>query len=199
MEAAVSTKPCPSFPGYSASDDGRIFTHRRRTRTAGMGSGGTVVVIDPNYVREMKQCTIEKGYLACSVRRGGKARGYGVHILVADAFHGPKPSPEHQVRHLDGNPTNNAPSNLAWGTTRENANDRMRHGHYARGDQHQNARLTEDKVRQIFEARANGVKVFKIARDLSVSRSCVEDVLYGKTWTHVGIQFRRVEFERVTP
>lgn len=43
-----------------------------------------------------------------------------VHILVCSAFHGPKPTPKHEVNHLDGNKINNHPSNLAWATKSEN-------------------------------------------------------------------------------
>jgi hypothetical protein len=50
-----------------------------------------------------------------------------VHVAVALAFHGPPPSPDLLVRHLDGNPEHNWPSNLAWGTREENAADRERH------------------------------------------------------------------------
>jgi hypothetical protein len=33
-----------------------------------------------------------------------------------------------ECRHLDGNPTNNTPENLAWGTHAENCMDTVRHG-----------------------------------------------------------------------
>jgi hypothetical protein len=50
-----------------------------------------------------------------------------VHVLVCTAWHGTRP--EGLVcRHLDGNPTNSVPSNLAWGTVSENAFDSVRHG-----------------------------------------------------------------------
>jgi hypothetical protein len=50
-----------------------------------------------------------------------------VHVLVALAYHGPPPFPDALVRHLDGNPRNNRPENLAWGTRRENYDDLLRH------------------------------------------------------------------------
>ena len=42
--------------------------------------------------------------------------------LVCLAFHGPPPSPRHEVMHRDENSLNNRPANLAWGTRRENHN-----------------------------------------------------------------------------
>jgi hypothetical protein len=50
------------------------------------------------------------------------------HILVCEAFHGPKPEPHHEVRHLNGNGQDNRPENLAWGTKSENRADAVRHG-----------------------------------------------------------------------
>lgn len=44
-----------------------------------------------------------------------------VHIIVATAFHGPKPTKEHVVDHIDTNRRNNRPDNLRWVTRLENA------------------------------------------------------------------------------
>ena len=55
-------------------------------------------------------------------------RAVFVHTLVLTAFVGPRPSPEIEVRHLNGVRSDNRLSNLAWGTASENAYDRVRHG-----------------------------------------------------------------------
>lgn len=51
-----------------------------------------------------------------------KRKTYRIHILVCEAFHGPKPFPGAIVIHLDEEPSNNAESNLRWGTRKENQN-----------------------------------------------------------------------------
>lgn len=61
------------------------------------------------------------------VRLGAKSTWKSVHILMLEAFVGPRP-PQCECRHLDGNPRNNTISNLAWGTRSENALDRTAHG-----------------------------------------------------------------------
>lgn len=76
------------------------------------------------------------GYPAVSLNR----RKIAVHLVVAPAFLGPAPDgiPGRPVlRHLDGNPLNCEPDNLAWGSESENARDRVRHGRdaYARRDE----------------------------------------------------------------
>lgn len=57
---------------------------------------------------------------------GIRTRVY-VHRIVAEMF---IPNPENLpvVRHLDGNPTNNVVWNLAWGTSKDNWEDAVRHG-----------------------------------------------------------------------
>ena len=44
-----------------------------------------------------------------------------VHIIVATAFHGTKPTKEYVVDHIDTNRRNNRPNNLRWVTRLENA------------------------------------------------------------------------------
>jgi len=74
-----------------------------------------------------------KGYHAVNLRRDSVMHaGKLVHRLVCFAFIG---NPEGmQVRHLDGNPANNAAVNLALGNNSENQRDSVKHGthHMAR-------------------------------------------------------------------
>jgi hypothetical protein len=44
-----------------------------------------------------------------------------IHRIVATAFHGEPPTPEHVVDHIDTNRRNNRPENLRWLTRLENA------------------------------------------------------------------------------
>lgn len=46
-----------------------------------------------------------------------------IHTLVCLAFHGPKPTPKHQVAHKDCNKMNNGYLNLRWATPKENIAD----------------------------------------------------------------------------
>ncbi|WP_227026939.1 HNH endonuclease [Corallococcus soli] len=125
----------------------------------------------------------------------GRARPVGVHQLVADAFHGPCPVGQ-QVRHLDGDPTNNVPCNLAYGTALDNAADRTRHGRYASGAHHQNAKLTPADVADLLRRRAAGEKVKALAAYFRVSVPTVEAVIYGKSYRAESVELRQIEVSR---
>lgn len=117
-------KPIPGYEGrYEASDQGRI---RSLPRIVSSGNRSGVRSV-PGVLRTAWRDP--KGYLSVNIARDGdRARSQRVHNLVLMAFVGPKPTPEHQARHLDGDPSNNRPSNLRWGTSSENNLDRVVHG-----------------------------------------------------------------------
>jgi hypothetical protein len=49
----------------------------------------------------------------------GKKRNILVHKAVCEAFHGPKPTPEHTVHHKNWIRNDNRPENLCWANHRE--------------------------------------------------------------------------------
>jgi hypothetical protein len=51
-----------------------------------------------------------------------RGKTYKIARLVAEAFHGLPPFNDAVVMHLDENAANNRPSNLKWGTQKENLN-----------------------------------------------------------------------------
>lgn len=51
-----------------------------------------------------------------------KGKNYKVARLVCEAFHGPSPFKGARTLHKDENSKNNIPSNLKWGTQKENLN-----------------------------------------------------------------------------
>lgn len=82
--------------------------------------------------RTLKSCPDTGGYPRVSLCRAGREVTRKVPTLVARAFLGERPRDANgtylEIRHLDGNKSNNAVSNLAYGTRSENAFDRIRHG-----------------------------------------------------------------------
>lgn len=105
-------RPIPGHPGYFAREDGRILSTR----------WGPTRLLSSR--KKKKRAGHWSPYLEVRLR---DRKNLPVHRLVCSTFHGPCPDGM-QCRHLDGDPHNNAASNLRWGTQEENTLDKYRHG-----------------------------------------------------------------------
>ena len=121
-ECGEEWRPIPGFTGYFASSLGRIASERgRRGR------------------RILRQWSVSSEWLGhsyiypavCLVGADKKRchRSVGRYVLMA--FTG-EDDPEMLCLHKDGDPFNNTPGNLMWGTARDNARDRRCPGFKAR-------------------------------------------------------------------
>jgi hypothetical protein len=117
----VNARPVPGFPGYTVTDDGRVFSTR-----PWRGDNGP---------RQLVGGINRGGYRAVVLCDGAHRRTREIHTLVAEAFHGPRPAGM-DVRHLDGDSLNNCVENLRYGTRTENHLDAVAHG------THHNAKKT---------------------------------------------------------
>lgn len=105
-----------------------------------------------------------------------------IHRLVCEAFHGPS-APGLEVRHLDGNRYNNAANNLAWGTKRENEEDRLRHGQTPRAEKNPNAKLTQAQVEQMRIIRNDtGASYRELGRQFGVNNATALRAIKGESW-----------------
>lgn len=110
-------KPIPGYTGaYEVSTNGGVRSLDRVTDRGRRWRG-----------KAMTPSTMPSGYKTVSLWREGKQKTALVHRLVLFAFVGPAPD-EAEVRHKDGNPSNNTVENLAWGTHAENQLDQVAHG-----------------------------------------------------------------------
>ncbi|RKZ80359.1 MAG: hypothetical protein DRQ35_02460 [Gammaproteobacteria bacterium] len=76
---------------------------------------------------KMNPTTTPAGYMMVSIQHeNGVQRPRFIHHLVLESFNGLRNENE-ETRHLNGNPADNRLLNLVWGTTRENADDRVKH------------------------------------------------------------------------
>jgi hypothetical protein len=107
-----------------------------------------------------------------------------LHVLVLEAFRGRRPAGQ-GGRHLNGDPTNCRAGNLAWGTQAENVADAIRHGTHQRGEEHVNAKLTEEQVRQVPLLVAQGWRQRQIAARFGVSFQLISQIQQGKSWRHI--------------
>ena len=122
MENSSVWAPVLVYEGfYEVSDEGEV---RSLTRQLSYGRHGHTIYRG----RTLKPCFFGK-YLGVGLSLRGVVRKAYVHETVLRAFVGPRPVTESrgEIRHLDGQKTNNCLSNLAYGTIQENVADRMKH------------------------------------------------------------------------
>lgn len=157
--------------GYAATSCGCIFSKNK--------SG--------NYKRLYGNAR-KSGYLRVKIKRENKKVLKFIHVLICEAFIGPKPDGM-MCCHWNGNPADNRVSNLRWGTALENYGDMLRHGTASAlgvktGEDHYLAKLDWTKVaiiRSEYTGRRGQIREF--ARTYGVSDEAISLVVKGKTWT----------------
>lgn len=172
--------PVWNAPKYYISETGHVW---------GPGRYGRGQLLTPTPDRT--------GHLYVSmVTRDGIIREY-VHRLVAEAFI-PNPNNYPLVRHLDDYPDNNCVWNLAWGTTKDNAQDAIRNGRAYCIDQQIPVRAIDlrNGSECDFKSQADA------ARTLGVSSVCISRVLNGKQaqtggYTFVPITTRTSDYKNI--
>jgi hypothetical protein len=168
---AVELRSIPVSPNanYMAGSDGNIYS---RTRYAGFGRKIRVdwYPLSPHLNA--------RGYKTITMCHENKKVTKSIHRLVCMAFHGMPKSETLQVRHLDGDPENNLPTNLAWGTQEENWQDRKAHGHGCEGENHPMSKLSDEERSHIRWAVKKGLCSARlVARVLGMSPSSISNVL----------------------
>ena len=141
------------FPNYEVSDDGRV----RGTRG--------ILATHPN----------DEGYPRVRFQPGQRKRL--VHLLVLEAFRGPRHSPRHFGAHMNGCRTDNRLSNLEWKLKEENEADKRLHGTQPRGGK--TPKVGSARLQRIRAALAEGKSFSEIARAEQVHRSSVSRYARG--------------------
>ncbi len=180
---SVIYKPIPGHKGYRAGSDGSIWsclhTHPGRHRYQ---------VLTETWRELVPLRWHQKGrrivYHAYKLRHDdGQLRQTRGSILILETFVGPRPDGL-VACHTNGNSLDNTLGNLRWDTPESNGADVRRHGSQ-RGSRNGHSKLTEDIVRQIRQARAQGVPRVDVARLFGVSRSTVQHIDDGRKWAYV--------------
>lgn len=191
-ELLEKATPAVGASGYMITEDGVVISVASNWR----GYGPRVLTQAPN----------DDGYPSVRLVIEGRRKRVAVHVLLATTFLGPRPSPAHEVRHLDGNKTRSVLANIAWGTTKENAQDRVRHGrdqgaangrasawklrgipktNPARGATIGAAKLTDPDVTDIRASLAAGSTGRALARRYGVNETTISSIKRRLTWTHL--------------
>lgn len=153
-------KPIPSFPEYSVSSHGRVFSKR-----------GSQMKVQDSY-----------GYEVLCLNKKKRT----VHSLVAEAFIGERPDGL-CVAHLDGSRNNNHYKNLKYCTYAENSQHKEAHGTKLCGENATKAVIRDYQaiaLREVFKMLPRG-SVNKFFDLFALNSSSVKRAIYGKSFSHI--------------
>lgn len=160
---------------YEVSNLGRVRSLDRRSSDDRCAIKGRI----------LRQSFHTTGYLKVALWCGtGITRK--IHILVLEAFVGPRPV-HMDGCHCDGNVRNNKLSNLRWDTRKNNLADRCAHGTDQIGERNPSARLNATDVERIFDLSRSGCSQQQVSDWLGCSQANVGLILRGETWAHLGL------------
>lgn len=152
--------PVPGFPSYVISEFGDV----RRIGSA----------------KPLRVARLKRGrYLAVSLWENGRGYTRTIHVLVALAFHGPRPDGK-QAAHNDGNKENCHASNISWKTRVENEADKIRHGTSNRGERNGQAKITDEQVKLVMARIREGRTQSAVAAELGISQGHVSNIVRGR-------------------
>lgn len=143
---------------------------------------GIIISRKFNKIKILKQHTDSRGYLRCNLHKNGIKYPQKIHRLVLETFRG-KPRDGEECRHLNGIKTDNRLENLWWGTPKENARDRRKHGDQPMGERSGKSKLNEVAVKVIRYLYNNGVSMKKLSvvykLDISNIFKCIKGINWG--------------------
>lgn len=156
-------------PDYIVSSDGQIGSRRR----------GGLKMLRPGHTGS--------GYLYVTICSDGGQHNRLIHILVAEAFLGPRPTALHQVNHKNGAKADNHDTNLEWVTPSGNHRHRfdVLGQKAAHGEALSQTKLTEGRVREILVRCAAGETQRKVAADYGISQSAISSIVRRKNWAWI--------------
>jgi hypothetical protein len=154
---------------YNVSDLGRIFNVK-----TGRFLDGTVT---------------RDGYKRLRLKSHNNfAKSKLVHVLVAEAFIGPR-EPGKVINHKDANKTNNVAWNLEYITFQENSQHAKRLGllrpFFQPGIKNIRAKLTDDLVREVRRLRGERKTLRELSLQFGVGTSTINRAAKGIAWKHL--------------
>ena len=168
----IQVLPIPNFPNYKVSNDGSVFTVRRK------GSAGG----------KLRPANDRYGYPYVVLYQNGARKTRRICRLVLETFVGLRPK-NMECRHLDGVRTNSHLENLIWGTPKENQADRNMHGTANIGERNGQAKLTTTKVQTIRQMyKLKQWRQWELAKMFNVGQDTISLIVNYKLWKHLKVQ-----------
>lgn len=163
---------------YEVSDRGRARSLDRAVQTRGRG------------LRHLRGRILKQGlvgrapylYFGVGLSHRGRRVSIAVHLLVLQAFRGPRPH-GYVACHGPRGSRINTFDNLSWGTlSKNNGADRVRDGTTLRGAAAHHTKLTQEQVREIRRLAIEGASLRELGRKFGVHRTSVRSIVRGESW-----------------
>jgi len=161
------TKNIVGFDGYSLTEDGRVYSEKRKC-----------------FLKPWKNKNTNYHCVGLSKKNGSYAKNTKklLHIAMMEAFVGPRPEGL-QIAHLDGNKSNNHISNLKYVTVKENNEHKHIHGTMAHGEKHGMCKINEEMAKFIKQNCKTNQRAW--AKKLGISQPTISAIVVGRLWSHV--------------
>ena len=171
----MTWKPVLNWEGiYEVSSTGDLRSVQRRIQ----GPTGYDRVMQG----QPKKIHIDKdGYARASLCRPGESVTAQMHVLVCEAFHGPRPHEKSEVCHANDIRSDNRVENLSWGTRQSNAAE-MRDRDRIKGEKHPRAKLTAFQVFMMREIPSYRGINNDLAEIFKVGRGTIRTLRSGQNW-----------------
>jgi hypothetical protein len=162
---------------YEVSDLGRV---RSKDMLVGARGGGVAL----RKGRMLKPVFCVFGYPKLSLTDGPKRIQRNVHVLVLEAFRGPRPQPYPlcHARHLNGDERDCRLKNLVWGSALANNQDKEIHGTLCKGETVGTSKLKE---RQVLSIRRSKLSSKALASKYAISEGHVYQIRSRRCWRHL--------------
>ncbi len=173
---------------YQVSDLGRVHSLGRVIAVSRSTRIKTLTIRD----RILKHRPNGDGYPTVALyNKENQRKDISVHLLVITTFVGPRPHPYMQCRHLNGDIVDCRSTNLKWGTSVENAQDRKDHGRgpqvtCRKGEDISWSKFTENDIRRIRKLYGENKRTQgQLAKEYAVYQSYISRIVRRMVWKHV--------------
>lgn len=136
--------------------------------------------ISRKYKSRLLSISLLQGYPRVRLCHNGIKKDGKVHVMVLESFVSPRPVGL-QACHVNGNRQDNRPENLYWGTAKQNANDRVRHGTDPKGWRNPRAKVTPEMIKTIRAAEHGSLN--KLRKSMGIPSGTFWSIRTGRNWS----------------
>jgi len=124
-------------------------------------------------------------HLCVHLWKNEKPQFFAIHVLVMEAFVGPRPE-EMEICHNDGNPGNNRKDNLRYDTPKNNNKDKIKHGTLLCGEKCPWSKINNKQALEIKKLAEEGkFTQAQIGQMYNIDGSTVSNIKTGKHWKNL--------------